>query len=229
MLSSKEKTYEGPLDLLLNLIEKERLDISKISLAKITNDYLGRIKTIETSSENMAEFLVVASKLLYLKSRAVLPVLSEEEEEEIEGLESQLKEYKKFKEMSGKFGEIIDKNQRSFEPGLKNADFNVFLPPKNVDMGFLMKLVQDALDKMPKKEKKQEKRVEAKVTLEEKMEHLNTIIRTKKKFSFASVIKGSKTRGEIIVTFLALLEMLKRKMVKVEQAKNFADITVRGI
>ncbi|RJO59985.1 hypothetical protein C4544_06470 [candidate division WS5 bacterium] len=229
MLAVKEKIFEGPLDLLLNLIEKEKLDISKISLAKITNDYLEKIKSINASNKNLADFLVVASKLLYLKSRALLPVLSPEEEEEIEDLESQLKEYKKFKELSGQFAEIIDKNQRSFEPGLRNSDFNLFLPPENVDMNFLMQVLQDALSKMPKEEEKKEKRVEVKVTLEEKMDHLHTIIKKSKKFSFKSVVKEAKTKGEVIVTFLALLEMIKRKMVRVEQNKNFADITVKGL
>jgi len=109
------KQFEGPLDLLLNLIEKEKLNICQISLAKITNTYLEEIQKIDASSENLADFLIVASKLLYLKSRAILPVLSPEEEEEIEDLEAQLKEYKKFKELSNQFSEILGKNQRSFE------------------------------------------------------------------------------------------------------------------
>lgn len=229
MLAVKEKTYEGPLDLLLDLIEKEKLDISKISLAKITNDYLAKIQKIDASNKNLADFLVIASKLLYLKSRAILPVLAPEEEEEIEDLESQLKEYKKFKELSGQFSEIIDKDQRSFEPGIRNADFSLFLPPQNIDMDFLMKMLQEALNKMPKEKEKKEKRVEVKVTLEEKIDHLHTIIKKSKKFSFKSVIKEAKTKGEVIVTFLALLEMIKRKVVRVEQNKTFGDITVEGL
>jgi len=229
MLAVKEKTFEGPLDLLLNLIEKEKLDISKISLAKITNDYLDKIQKIDASNKNLADFLVVASKLLYLKSRALLPILSPEEEEEIEDLESQLKEYKKFKELSGQFAEIIDKNQRSFEPGTRNSDFNIFLPPLNVDLNYLMNVLQEALSKVPKVEKVQDKKVEMKVTLEEKLDHLQDIIKKDKKFSFKSVVEKAKSRGEVIITFLALLEMIKRKMVKVEQNKNFADITVEGL
>ncbi|MDO8507785.1 MAG: segregation/condensation protein A [bacterium] len=229
MIAVKEKTFEGPLDLLLSLIEKERLDISKISLARITNDYLEKIQKIDATNKNLADFLVVASKLLYLKSRALLPVLSTEEEEEIEDLETQLKEYKKFKELSGQFAEIIDKNQRSFEPGVRNSDMNLFLPPENVDLNFLMELLKETLEKMPEEIKKEDKKVEIKITLEEKLDHLQGLIKKSKKFSFKSVIKGAKTRGEVIVTFLALLEMIKRKMVSVEQDKNFADITVKGL
>lgn len=229
MIAVKEKTFEGPLDLLLNLIEKEKLDICQISLAKITNDYLAEIQKIDTSNENLADFLIVASKLLYLKSRAILPVLSTEEEEEIEDLETQLKEYKKFKELSGQFAEILDQNQRSFEPGVRNSDVNLFLPPLGVDLNYLMNVVQEALNRIPKPEKTEEKKVEIKVTLEEKLDHLQGLIKKSKKFSFKSVIKGAKTKGEIIITFLALLEMIKRKMVSVEQNKNFADITVQGL
>lgn len=229
MLAVKEKKYEGPLDLLLELIEKEKLDISKIALAKITNDYLEKIQKIDASNESLSDFLIVASKLLYLKSRAVLPVLSTEEEEEIEDLEEQLREYKKFKELSNQFSEIINENKRSFEPGVRNSDMNLFLPPLGIDLNYLMNVLQEALSKVPKTEKTEEKRVETKVTLEEKLHHLEGIIRKDKKFSFASVIKGAKTKGEVIVTFLALLEMIKRKMVSVEQNKNFADITIRGL
>ena len=228
MLAVREKTFEGPLDLLLNLIEKERLDISKISLAKITNDYLEKIKKINTSSDKLADFLIVASKLLYLKSRALLPVLAPEEEEEIEDLEVQLKEYKKFKEVSQKFAEIIDQNQRSFEPGARNYNPELFLPPVGVDMNYLMNILTDVLNRMPK-EKKEEKKVEVKVSLEEKLADLKGLISKNKKFSFYKVIKSAKTKGEVIVTFLALLEMIKRKMVKVSQDKNFGDLTVQGV
>ncbi|MEK7447664.1 MAG: segregation/condensation protein A [Patescibacteria group bacterium] len=229
MIAVKDKTFEGPLDLLLNLIEKEKLDICQISLARITNDYLSEIQKIDTSNENLADFLIVASKLLYLKSRAILPVLSTEEEEEIEDLETQLKEYKKFKELSSQFSEILDKNQRSFEPGIRNSDINLFLPPLGVDLNYLMNVLQEALSRIPKLEKAEEKRVESKVTLEETLDRLQGLIKKSKKFSFKSVVKNAKTKGEIIITFLALLEMIKRKMVSVEQNKNFADITVQGL
>ena len=245
MLAVRDKTFEGPLDLLLSLIEKEKLDICKISLAKITNSYLGEIQKIDTSSpchsraggnpdisassNKIADFLIVASKLLYLKSQAVLPLLSPEEEEEIEDLETQLKEYKKFKELSLKFAEIIDKKQRSFEPGVRNFQTDLFLPPVGVDLAYLMNVLNDVLKRMPKEEKKEEKKIEANVTLEEKLEQLQTLIKKNKKFSFHSIIKKSRNRGEVIVTFLALLEMIKRKAVKVSQSKNFGDLTVQGI
>ncbi len=229
MLTVRDKTFEGPLDLLLNLIEKEKLDICKISLAKITNSYLNEIQKIDTSNEKLADFLIVASKLLYLKSQAVLPLLSPKEEEEIDDLETQLKEYKKFKELSLKFSEIIDQNQRSFEPGVRNFQTDLFLPPVGIDLAYLMNVLNDVLKRMPKKEKKEEKKMEVKVTLEEKLEQLSAIIKKNKKFSFHQIIEKSKSRGEVIVTFLALLEMIKRKAVKVSQTKNFGDLTVQGI
>lgn len=223
----KEKTFGGPLDLLLNLIEKEKLNICKISLAKITNSYLDEIQKMSVTNENLADFLIVASKLLYLKSRALLPVLTPEEEEEIEDLEAQLKEYKKFKAASQKFAEIINQNQRSFEPGARNYNPDLFLPPVGIDMNYLMNILTDVLKRIPK-EKKEEKKVEVKVSLEEKLADLKTLISKNKKFSFHKLIKSAKTKGEVIVTFLALLEMIKRKMVKVSQNKNFADLTVQG-
>jgi segregation and condensation protein A len=88
MLEVKTEKFEGPLDLLLNLIEKEKLDITQISLAKITDSYLKEISEMERSGEEMAEFLVIAAKLLYIKSRELLPgVATEDEEQEIIDLE----------------------------------------------------------------------------------------------------------------------------------------------
>jgi segregation and condensation protein A len=227
MQKVKTKQFEGPLDLLLSLIEKEKLDICKISLAHITNSYLEEIQKIDATNENLVDFLIVASKLLYLKSQAVLPTLAPEEEEEIRDLEEQLREYKKYKELSGKFAEIIDQNQRSFEPGVRNSDMNLFLPPLGVDLECLMNIFQEAINRIPKR--KEEKRVVgSKITLEEKLKHLHQLITKNKKFSFSFAIKEAKTRGEIVVTFLALLEMIRRKTVKVSQSKNFGDLMVQG-
>jgi len=229
MKTIKTKQFEGPLDLLLNLIEKEKLDICRISLAKITNEYLVEIQKIDETSENMADFLIVASKLLYLKSKAVLPVLANEEEEgEIRDLEEQLREYKKYKEASKKFENILNKNMRSFESNVLIQNHDLFLPPENVDMRTLMNILQDVMSRVEKDETV-ERTVETKITLEEKLSHLQKLMSKNKKFSFHTILKSAKTKGEVVVTFLALLELIKRKMATVSQKKNFGDLVVTGI
>jgi len=227
MQKVKQEKFEGPLDLLLNLIEKEKLDICKISLAKITDSYLKEIQKIDDSSENMADFLIVASKLLYLKSKALLPEEGSEEEE-IEDLEERLKEYKKFKEASKYFQNVLNENKRSFEAKILTQNVTLFTPPKDVDMNMLMSMFQEALQRVPET-KTVEKKTEKKVTLEEKVEHIKKLISKKKEISFNSVIGKSQTRGEVIVTFLAILELIKGKEIKVKQKKNFADLMIVGL
>ncbi len=113
----KLEQFEGPLDLLLELIEKEKLDITNLSLTKVADEYLSYIEDRENITlDSLASFLSVASRLILIKSRALLPLLkfSEEEEEEIKDLEYQLAEYKKFKDLSKKIGNIAGSSRTSF-------------------------------------------------------------------------------------------------------------------
>ena len=97
MYAVKIEHFEGPFDLLLQLIEGEKLDITQISLGKITDEYLEHLNDLDARSHDVAEFLVIASRLIYIKSKAIIPTLpTAEEEEEIEDLENKLREYKKF-------------------------------------------------------------------------------------------------------------------------------------
>ena len=116
--------FEGPLDLLLELIEKEKLDITEISLASVAEQYLEYLNNLQNISPGvLVNFLTVASKLILIKSRSILPTLeiSEEEEEEIQDLKKQLEEYKKFKDASKIIGKIVEKNEKitTIKEGLK--------------------------------------------------------------------------------------------------------------
>ncbi len=96
------------LDLLLSLIENQKLDINQLSISTVTDQYLAIIAELDQSSEEIADFLVIASKLLYIKSKALLPTIPSEEEDEIEDLEKQLVEYKKYKEAAEEFDKILE-------------------------------------------------------------------------------------------------------------------------
>jgi segregation and condensation protein A len=231
MYKVKVKKFEGPLDLLLDLIEKEKLDITGISLSKITDKYLSEVSKLDPVAYDVSEFLYIAAKLIYLKSKAILPTLTtEEEEEEIEDLKEKLEIYKKYKDAAKEFGNILDKNQRSYPAKKPQLKLSKFTPPKGVDMKELMGIFQKLLSDMPEELKREEVEIPSeKVTVEEKLAHLEAIFQKKKSHKFSHVIKKSKSKIEAIIIFLAVLEMVKCKKIEVVQDKNFKDIDLKWI
>lgn len=229
MYKVKVEKFEGPLDLLLELIENEKLDITEISLAKITDVYLNEVSHLDPRSFDVAEFMVVAARLLYLKSKALLPSLeTAEEEAEIEDLKSKLEIYKKYKEAAKEFGNILSKNQRSYPSQKPHLNVATFTPPKGVDLSGLWKTFQKLITDMPEELKREEVELPAeKITVEEKLADLQVVFKKKKVHKFSHIIKTAKTKLEAIVTFLAVLEMVKCQQIKVVQDSNFKDIELK--
>jgi len=225
----KLKQFEGPLDLLLELIEKEKLDITNLSLTKVADEYLSYIEDRENITlDNLASFLSVASRLILIKSRALLPLLkfSEEEEEEIKDLEYQLAEYKKFKDLSKKIGKLYDSSIIIFSRegfwGVKGF----FHPPKNINVFDLKKTFVEILSEIPTAEKLEQEVIGEIVTLEEKIKHLYGQLEKKAEASFLETVSDTQSKVEIIMSFLAMLEMVKRKIIQAEQGKLFEDIKI---
>lgn len=230
MYQFKLDKFEGPLDLLLELIEKERLDITELSLANVTNQYLDHIKSTENIHlENLAEFLSVASKLILIKSRALLPMLqfSEEEEAEIKDLTEQLAAYKKFKEAADVLGKIAQKGQISYtREGFKGVE-SFFYPPENINAFDLKKYFSVVIAEIPIVEKLEEEIVREVMTLEEKINDLQNMLRQKVETSFAELTANATDKIDVIVSFLAMLEMVKQRIVQVEQGELFEEIRLR--
>lgn len=231
MYEVKVEKFEGPLDLLLELIENEKLDITEISLSKITDVYLNEVSHLDPKVYDVAEFLVVAARLIYLKSKAILPSLAtEDEEEEIEDLKAKLEVYKKYKEAAKEFGLILEKNQRSYAAKKPHVQPPSFVPPKGVEMKELWKIFNKLLKDMPQELQREEVSLPSeKVTVEERLVHLAETFKTKKKHKLSSILKNSRTKLEAIVTFLAVLELVKCKQVKVKQESNFEDIDLEWV
>jgi len=231
MYTVKDEQFEGPLDLLLSLIEKEQLDITRISLATITSSYLAMVSEIEGDSSELADFLVIAAKLLYIKSRNLIPtVATEEEEAEIEDLEEKLREYSQFKAAARHLEQVLAEPVRSYTRRATNENPISFTPPSNLDAGGLFAIFQEALTKAEEvtpvvTEVKQA----PKVTLEEKRDHIIKSLKKGGKASFRKILGSAKTKSEIIVTFLAILEMVKQKEIHVEQTGNFADFIIISV
>lgn len=225
----KLEQFEGPLDLLLELIQKEKLEITRISLAKVTDSYLGHLKENENiSSDHLSDFLVVAARLILIKSKALLPILelTPDEEESIQDLEARLALYKKFKEISELLGIEFDKRQFSFSrKGLEGVKQG-FFPPPDVDASLLERTMSRILAEMPKAEKLAEERIKEVITLEQKIVELKSSLRHRIETSFKTLTEKAKDKTEVIVTFLAVLELFKEKIITVEQKEIFGEIMI---
>ena len=224
--------YEGPMDLLLHLIEREELDITKVALAQVTDQYLAYLAILkQVEAEFLTDFLVMAAKLLLIKSQALLPKpppsLEDEEEEDIgDQLARQLRVYKQFKTVA----ETL--RQRETE-GLRNY-IRVALPPKlepkltlgDVTLDDLIAAVRQALEVRPPEPAVSEVVSPITVTIGEQMRHIRAELTQRSQISFQGLLSQAASRVEIIVTFLALLELIKQYVVEVRQESLFGDIVI---
>jgi segregation and condensation protein A len=225
----KLEQFEGPLDLLLELIQKEKLEITRISLAKVTDSYLEHLKkNLDISSENLADFLVVAARLILIKSKALLPILelTSEEEESIFDLEARLAMYKKFKEAAELLGARFDKRRFLFSRRGYEGAQKGFFPPDDADANVLEKVFRRILAEIPKKDKLAEERVKEVITLEQKINELKASLQQRIETNFKSLTQNAKDKIEIIVTFLAILELFKERIINLEQKEIFGEITI---
>lgn len=240
---STEK-FSGPLGLLLSLIESEEMDITEIALAKIADDYVSYIRGArDISSEEMADFLLIAAKLLFIKSKALLPYLySAEEEEEINDLEHQLRMYKEFVSASQKINGIISAKRWLYLPpaiNIKNrrSQFNlpVFSAPAKVNAAllherFLLILASLKLQlEKSKEEKLPEETLETKMSIDDQIIVIKKMLLDKLKINFSKILAAATTKTEIIVNFLAVLELAKQKELIFEQSELFSEIQISRI
>jgi segregation and condensation protein A len=223
----KTQVFEGPLDLLLSLIEKRKLFINDIALSKVADDYIEHIRQFEKFPiEDSANFILIASTLLLIKSKSLLPALSltEEEQEGIHDLENRLKIYKRIKEASvhvkKSFGERV-----IFMPSQSRPVAVVFSPHPTMTLADLAGAVRDAIRNLPKKELIPKAIVKKVLSLEEVITSLTTRITTGLRMSFREFTSGHKEeKVNIIVSFLAMLELVKQGIIRVNQDGAFEDI-----
>ncbi|MDP2837872.1 MAG: segregation/condensation protein A [Candidatus Moranbacteria bacterium] len=224
--------FEGPLDLLLALIEKEKLDITEVSLAQVTDQYLAYIQTEETISlQNLAAFLAIATRLILIKSRALLPILefSDEEEEAIEDLEYQLKAYRLFREASQKLGQLFLETQSAVVRESFLGMASVFYPPQGITKEALREHFGHVLGDTPVFEVLPEEEIALVVTLEEKIAALRQTLAKRVELSFAEIISNTSDRVEVVVSFLAMLELIKQRFIHVRQERFFSEIHIKRL
>jgi segregation and condensation protein A len=234
MMEIKTDKFEGPLGLLLKLIEKEEMDITEICLAKITDQYINYIRSSENiNPDDMADFLVVAAKLLLIKSKALLPYLYTEEEMEIEEFEQQLKMYKEFIEASKAIETMIGKKKfmfaREFNRQAMLANAKIFSPPKKITAGEIKTVFEELIGKIRPAEKLEERSMEKTVSIDDKISAIKNLLIERIKFSFKKILGGTQNKTDMIVSFLAMLELIKQKTITAEQNILFGEIEINKI
>lgn len=229
----KTEVFEGPLELLLQLIEKRKLFINDISLAAVTDDYIERINREGILAlTDAAQFVYVASTLLLIKSKSLLPTLdlTEEEEGDIKNLEHRLKLYRHFKELSLVVEETYGK-QVLYGPEVAHGAVTVFAPGKDLALQGITDAIVQVLTALPQLESLPEAVVQTVLTLEEMIDRLSlritkTLSLSFKEFSSTTGRGDKEERVHVIVSFLALLELVKRGIIGVKQDVHFDDITI---
>lgn len=222
------ETYSGPLDLLIDLIEKRKFLVNDISLASVTDDYLAYIAQFEKNPlREMADFIVLASTLLLLKSKSLLPILelTESEEENLDSLEKRLRYYQIFRNAGKIVESIFGKNKaygRRFVPD-KNL---LFLSDSLCTTEVLRRAMTDVIQNLPKKIEKPKVQVRTIVSLETMIERLKDRVQKQMSFNFRDFTGNPKERSTIIVGFLAVLEMVKQGSVLVRQQSHAHDIEI---
>lgn len=223
--------FEGPLELLLELIERRKLHISEVSLSKVADEFIEYTRDqVDFPIADSADFILVASTLLLIKSKSLLPnlPLTEEESESIEDLEERLTLYKKYKELSLNLGKMFG-NFLYFAKERKTLNV-VFSPTGEITFDSLKNSLYEVLLKIPKAVENLPKvMVEKIVSLEEMIEKLSERITQSLRTSFGEFSgKGKTEKVNVIVSFLAMLELVKQGMVRVTQENHFDDIQIEG-
>lgn len=220
--------FSGPLDLLLNLIDEEKLDISEVSLSEVTEQYLNYLNQIENRKpEELADFLLIAARLLLLKSKKLLPQLDSDEEEG-SSLEEQLRLYKVFVEASRKIHQAWQENKRAvfrIEPPKRHKEF---IPPENLTLEAMREGMVKLLQRIQPLKPLPQTYIDKTVSLEEKINQIRALL-AGGAVNFSAVLQASQNRTEVIIGFLALLELVKQKAVFLKQKQSFNDIVIEKI
>ncbi len=250
----KLDNFSGPLEKLLELIEAQKMDVSEVSMAHVTDDFLRYLETLKTSNllgsvaEEMAldkirldlrvlaDFISIASKLIFLKSKYLLPGLSltDDEEADIRDLEGRLKRYQELKPALRYLNQLWSLRHTSYSrpyflgqgKGLA-AGQTVFYPGRNLDIEALQGAFRRIFEAIKINELETETIRDKIISLEEKISEVLGRVQKEGDTRFKN-LSGEKSRSEMIVVFLAILHLAREQLILLEQIENFSDIMVRN-
>lgn len=226
----KINEFEGPLDLLLSLIKESKMDIMNIEIIKLANQYLEYIESMNDLNLTIAsEYLVLASELMYLKSKCLLPKEEEnddEYEEVKENLVNRLLEYKQYKEVTSAFKNLEEERKELFTKvpsSLKEYKDNDIKLSNDVTLNDLLKAFQNFLERKKYKEPMITKVTTKEFSVEDRTRDIKNILRNRKKVEFFELFEEF-SKPYVVVTFLSILEMAKKSEIVIIQENNFDKI-----
>jgi segregation and condensation protein A len=220
-------SFEGPFELILELIEKRKLSVSELSLAQVTDDYIQHVRGQALFPiEDAANFIGVAATLLLIKSKSLIPELelSPDEEGDVDELKERLRLYEKTREAAQQLGRLF--GTHLMLPAGERESEVVFAPSRDLSLASLEAALRIAIAALETTEKLPEVRVRPLISIEEMMDRLTDRVQRSLTMSFKDFAGSTAEKVEVIVSFLALLELVKQGAVEVAQHDAFADITI---
>ena len=228
--------FEGPLDLLLHLIKKSKMEIFDIEISKITEEYINNINSMaELNIDIASEYLVMASELIEMKSKKLLPVKEEKEEEEDINPEEELKrrliEYKKYKESTEVFRNLEEKRSNYFTKSpenIKNYSLEKLENDGNVSLFDLLDAFQKLLERREASKPRNTKIARKEMSVKERVIKIRDILKTRKTVNFVELFDDFR-KPYVVVTFLSVLEMVKGREINIKQDSNFSEIYLERV
>lgn len=244
-ISYKLEHFEGPLDLLLHLIDKNKVNIYDIPIVDITAQYLDYVRQMDREDLNVvSEFLVMAATLLDIKAKMLLPKVVDEEGEEIDPraeLVQRLLEYKRFRLMADKLADREDGAcRRLFKASTLPPEVAKYEPPVDLDQlldGLTLARLQRIFEQVMKRREDKIDPIRSNfgtikrepVSLEQKIDRLLAFAKEKKHFSFRQLLEAQADKLEVVVTFLAVLELMKIGRIRLSQEEIFGDMEMEAV
>ena len=229
-LTFKLENFSGPLDLLLTLIKKSKLDIEDIQISDLTEQYLDIMKDIsKVDMEVASEFIEYAALLIEIKSKKLLPKIVDTEEDELDPeyiLKLRLREYQMFKEVNEKLGKL-ESNDKFYKAPEKEANkFRIII--KDMELDKLLDAFVGLMHRVNKIDKSKESKeiIKETFTVEQKISSIKDTLISRSKLKFSELFLDTSSRDEVITTFMALLELIKMQVIRVSQDDLFSDIQI---
>ncbi len=230
MYEVKTDQFSGPLEKLLELIEEKKLEVTTISLGEVTADFMQYLQTLAEQAKHpsvLADFVVVASRLLLIKSKSLLPSLelTQEEERDIHDLEARLKIYQEFKTASATIQNIWQQGQSMHSRTFLMGAPVVFYPPADLTVSSIESALHTILKELQAIVPDTHTVKKAVVTIEEKVKEIMQRLNAKSSHSFHTISKD-KPKIEVIILFLAVLHLLRDRLITTQQEDKFSDIII---
>jgi segregation and condensation protein A len=221
--------FSGPFHLLLSLIEEKKLDISKIALSKVTDDFLAYLeKNKDLDLNELADFLVIAAKLLFIKSNLILPEPIEDESQE-QNLENQLKIYREYYQAAKLINKIFNKRNIALARLRPHSSVRTEKSIKiTIKPATLKEIFNNAIKYLLEMQQLPQRALKRVISLQEKVNAVLERLKKCRELNFRNLIEGQ-SRIEIVVNFLAILELAKERAVLIEQRELFEEIIIKKL